>query len=62
MTGTVVEFDAAVGLGVIAADDDRYPFHCIAISDGSRDIAIGTEVAFDVLCKFGRYEAADIRS
>jgi len=60
MSGTVVEFDAAIGLGVIEADDVRYPFHCIEIVDGSRDIAVGTEVTFDVLCKLGRYEAASI--
>ncbi len=44
LTGTVVEFDAAVGLGVIEADDVAYPFHCIEIADGSRDIAVGTAV------------------
>ena len=60
LTGTVVEFDAAVGLGVIEADDVAYPFHCIEIADGSRDIAVGTEVSFEVLPKFGRYEAASI--
>ncbi len=60
LTGTVVEFDADVGLGAIDADGVRYPFHCIEIADGSRDIAVGTEVTFDVLCKLGRYEAASI--
>jgi len=62
LTGTVAEFDSGVGLGVIAAGDVRYDFHCIEIVDGSREIAIGTEVTFAVLGKFGRYEAADIRS
>jgi CspA family cold shock protein len=60
LTGTVVEFDALVGLGVIEADDVAYPFHCIEIADGSRDIAVGAEVIFEVLAKFGRYEAASI--
>jgi CspA family cold shock protein len=60
MTGTVVEFDADVGLGVIDADGVRYPFHCVEIADGSRDIGVGTDVTFDVLCKLGRYEAASI--
>ena len=61
MTGIVVDFDATVGLGVIEADGVRYPFHCVEIADGSRDIAVGGGVTFEVLCKFGRYEAAAIR-
>jgi len=60
MTGTVAEFDADIGLGVIEADGVRYPFHCIEIADGSRDIAVGADVTFEVLCKLGRYEAASI--
>ena len=61
-SGTVSEFDGHVGLGVILdADGGRYPFHCIEIADGSRSIDVGTEVDFDLLAKFGRYEAADIR-
>lgn len=59
-TGTVVEFDAAVGLGVVEANGVRYPFHCIEIADGTRDIAVGTDVTFEVICKLGRYEAATI--
>jgi len=59
-TGIVTDFDREVGLGVIEADGVRYPFHCIEIADGTRDIAVGTEVSFDLLCKLGRYEAAAI--
>ena len=59
-TGIVTDFDREVGLGVIEADGRRYPFHCIEIADGSRDIAVGTAVSFDLLCKLGRYEAAAI--
>ena len=59
-TGIVTDFDREVGLGVIEADGRRYPFHCIEIADGSRDIAVGTAVRFDLLCKLGRYEAAAI--
>ena len=44
------------------ADGTGYPFHCIEIADGSRDIAVGTAVDFALLPKLGRYEAADIRS
>jgi hypothetical protein len=62
-TGSVVEFDAAVGLGAIEAlTGERYAFHCIEIADGSRAVAIGSIVSFDLLCKFGRYEASNIGS
>ena len=60
--GTVTAFDREVGLGQMI--DDRgvvWPFHCIAIADGSRDIAVGTAVTFDPLPKLGRYEATDVR-
>ena len=60
--GTVRGFDEAVGLGSITGIDGReYPFHCIEIADGSRTIDVGAEVSFDVLAKFGRWEAANIR-
>ena len=63
MRGTVTSFDKEVGLGEITRDDGWVlPFHCIVIADGSRDIAVGTEVAFDVLCKLGRYEADHVVS
>jgi cold shock CspA family protein len=58
MRGTVTTFDKVVGLGEITRDNGTVlPFHCIVIADGSRDIPIGTEVEFDVMCKLGRYEA-----
>jgi cold shock CspA family protein len=58
MRGTVTTFDKVVGLGELTRDDGAIvPFHCIVIADGSRDIPIGTEVEFDLLCKLGRYEA-----
>lgn len=61
LTGTVVEFDRAVGLGAVAlADGTRYPFHCIEIADGTRDIAVSAAVTFELLGKLGRYEAARI--
>lgn len=60
--GTVVAFDASSGLGSVEADDGQgHDFHCIEIADGSREIAVGTAVNFDLLAKFGRYEAANIR-
>ncbi|UDY36217.1 cold shock domain-containing protein [Dermatobacter hominis] len=43
--GTVVAFDREVGLGTVRADDGtELTFHATAISDGSRDIAVGTAV------------------
>ncbi len=61
-SGVVADFDAVVGLGSIERSDGlRFEFHCIEIADGSREIGIGTRVSFDVLAKFGRYEAANIR-
>jgi cold shock CspA family protein len=45
--GKVVGFDKEVGLGEVQAKDGRtYPFHCTEIADGTRDIAVGAEVAF----------------
>ncbi len=60
--GVVTSFDDTVGLGVIAdVGGDRFAFHCIEIADGSRSVEIGAEVHFDLLAKFGRWEAANIR-
>ena len=61
--GTVRAFDADVGLGEIAGDDGRhYPFHCVAVADGSRRIDEGASVTFSVRPGLpGRWEAFDIR-
>ncbi len=57
--GTVSEFDEADGLGTSPRPTTApsYPFHCIEIADGTRTIDVGTEVSFDLLAKFGRWEA-----
>ncbi len=61
--GVVTTFDESVGLGTICgADGAQHRFHCIEIADGSRAIDVGAEVSFDLLAKFGRWEAANIRS
>ena len=61
LQGTVVRFDRDVGLGEVAtADGAAHPFHCIEIADGSRDIAVGQAVTFELIGKLGRYEAARI--
>jgi cold shock CspA family protein len=63
LTGRVEEFDDRVGLGLIAGDDGRsHRFHCVEIADGTRAIAVGTRVRFELLPKFGRYEAGAVRS
>ncbi len=58
--GVVSEFDESVGLGVITSVDGvELPFHCIAISDGSRKIEVGASVAFRVFPAVkGRVEAS----
>ena len=62
MNGRVAAFDEAAGLGTIAADDGtEHPFHCVEIADGTRTIAIGVDVEFDLLRKLGRIEARRIR-
>lgn len=59
--GVVSEFDSGRGLGTLIATDGRaYVFHCIEIADGTRDIATGTAVMFDLLPKLGNYEAAHL--
>ncbi len=62
MEGTVAEFDEAAGLGTVTADDGvRYGFQCTQIADGTRTIAPGTAVSFEVRpWHLGRYEATAI--
>lgn len=62
LEGVVESFDDAVGLGVVCAADGRQlPFHCIGIADGTRTIAAGTPVRFDLRPGLGRYEATALR-
>ncbi|MGH9304336.1 MAG: hypothetical protein ACRDZ5_07995 [Acidimicrobiales bacterium] len=44
--GRVVEFDYERGLGVIESGAERLAFHCTAIAGGTRNIEVGTTVAF----------------
>ena len=61
MNGIVTEFDEYLGLGVVTTDDGAsYPFHCVEIADGTRTIAVGSSVTFEVLAKLGRFEASRI--
>jgi len=61
--GTVVSFDEAVGLGVVEAPagGERYRFHCTQIAGGSRTIAAGTPVRFEVRpARKGTWEAFNV--
>ncbi len=63
LIGDVAEYDEARGLGVIEYGPARQvAFHCTAITDGSRLIAVGTVVAFVVSAgRLGRLEASSVR-
>ena len=63
-TGTVVDFDEHRGYGAVRTVDGRELFfHCTAIADGTRRIAVGTEVVFAVVPGHrGQWEAADVES
>lgn len=62
VTGVVTSFDEDRGLGEVTGDDGSVlPFHCTAISDGSRTIDVGTSVRFDVVAGgLGRWEASGL--
>lgn len=57
--GRVASFDVDAGLGVITgADGTSFPFHCTAITDGTRRIDEGRAVIFAVGAGGpGRWEA-----
>jgi cold shock CspA family protein len=62
MMGTVSAFDDAAGLGTITSDDGvTFAFHCTAIADGTRTIAVDTKVDFELRpAHRGTYEASAI--
>jgi cold shock CspA family protein len=62
LRGRVRGFDEGRGLGEIVTEDGRaFAFHSTEIADGSRKIAEGSEVEFDVEAGLpGRWEAAEI--
>jgi cold shock CspA family protein len=60
--GRVVDFDEHVGLGHVAdASGAELLFHCVEIADGTRTIPVGQDVEFDLLRKFGKDEASNLR-
>ena len=60
--GKVTQFDDDAGLGMVTADTgEEYLFHCTAITDGTRTIAVGTSVSFDVgPARNGAWEATAV--
>ena len=60
--GKVTAFDEGRGRGVVTADGGAtYEFHATRIADGSRRIAIGAAVEFEVVpALLGRWEASAI--
>lgn len=61
--GRVAEYDDHKGYGHLEVEGGgRLFFHCTAIADGSRTIAVGAEVEFEpVTDPRGQPEAADVR-
>lgn len=53
-------FDERKGLGQVTSSEGAvHDFHCTQIADGTRTIAVGTVVEFDVVAgQLGRWEAA----
>ena len=62
MRGVVTAFDDVAGLGTVTADDGTaYAFHCTAITNGTRTIAVDTPVEFERQpARHGTYEATAI--
>ena len=62
LIGTVLEFDDHRGVGLVGCGDRFVPFHCTAITDGSRHIEVGTVVAVRIgPARLGRFEARSVR-
>ena len=63
LIGDVVEFDDDVGVGVVELGPGRrIDFHCTAVTDGSRRIAVGKVVAVVIgPGHLGRLEARSVR-
>jgi cold shock CspA family protein len=60
-TGSIESFDGHRGTGFVVDDTGaRFPFHCTAIADGTREIAVGARVSFVVTPGLGRWEAGSI--
>lgn len=60
--GVVSAFDSAAGYGTVRRDDDtEWWFHCTAIADGTREVAVGVRGVFRLVPGgSGRWEAVDL--
>ena len=60
--GKVISFDEVKGHGEVEADDgQRLFFHCTAVADGTRSVAVGAYVVFRAVPgHLGRWEARDL--
>lgn len=58
--GTVTAYASHAGLGTVASDGEEFLLHCTEIPDGSREIAAGTTVEFDVIVRYGVREATAV--
>jgi len=59
--GVITKFDEHAGLGTVdAAEGETYLFHCTQISDGTRTIAVGTEVTFELVDRHKGPEAYSV--
>jgi cold shock CspA family protein len=60
--GTVTAFDEGRGRGVVTASDGAtFEFHATRLADGTRRIAVGAKVQFEVVpALHGRWEASRI--
>ena len=60
--GVVSAYDPAAGYGKVRRDDGtEWWFHCTAIADGTRDIAVGASRVFRLVPgRCGRWEAEDL--
>ncbi|MBU6201112.1 MAG: cold shock domain-containing protein [Acidobacteria bacterium] len=58
--GTVTAYASHAGIGTVASDGEEFLLHCTEIPDGSREIAAGTTVEFDVIVRYGVREATAV--
>jgi cold shock CspA family protein len=59
--GVVTEFDEQRGWGTIESEGRSLSFHCTQITDGTRTIAVGTPVQFEIRPgHLGTWEAGQV--
>lgn len=63
LSGAIESFNDARGDGCFAADGERFYFHCVNITDGSRLIAEGSSArARRIVGHTGHDEVADVQA